>query len=265
MKNLSIENLLEAATVYFSKKFRPGFRSAARAFLVLKKNEVTKNKPFQLSRAAIAKFTDGYSEETIKDFIEFAAKHGMIDAFQYKKKDGINLPNFYLVNQFFFEFMVLMESLGWLNDPLKYKEFILDGLSKDPNFLCSKLLQKRGLSTMELPAVFPRELPTLKSYLRDIQKYRSNQQTRNSINEIKSRKGFGVIQGVPLSFAEKEKLTDNFPPKVLKRVGQEYRAFTEHNRIDKPMGFCYAAGMRLMGFMVGDYYGRRTNRQGAVK
>lgn len=181
----------------------------------------------------------GYSVETVKDMLELS-KDIVLKITPIRKANGKNSSNEYQIDEIFFEFMTLMKGCGYLKDPEKYKEIVLNGLAEDPYFLVKKFLEKHRLSTDQIPTVGIGELPTIRSYLKET--LRSKVQ-RPKVPQSSPKKERGVLQGLPISFSTSKNLTTWFAPQDLNYARQQFTYVHNTQGVYNPGGFIYAKAL----------------------
>ncbi len=136
--------------------------------------------------------------------------------------------------------MILLKSNNLIHDWKRFKISVLKGLMNDDHFLCSNLYRKGMLSTEKLRTGFMSKLRSIKSYL----SYRVHLKTvpfevpdsKPKIKEIKDRKSYPIFKNIPLSFREKEHLTDYFGHYPLREAVKDAEFYGVH-KIRMPYAF----------------------------
>lgn len=144
-------------------------------------------------------------------------------------KTGKNNPNEYDFNPDFFESLSLLEYGGFLHkwSDKKVRRNVLKRYIDDEWFL-HKVIQGKGLLIEKKNARgFLQNLRTINSFLL-IPSSNKDLKARPPVSG-EQKKGFGVLQGLPLNFIQKQRLTESFGTFHLKNAVEQYNYITCQN------------------------------------
>lgn len=229
----------------------PAQKKIAKTFLYFEKSRrVGDYSEIRPSRRKIAEISK-CSEESVKDFIE---KYDdiLLKKTNRRKKDGRHTTNLYSINEYFFEFMLLMEGCGFLNTPSKYKDIVKIGTSEDRFFLVEKWFKIHHLSTTNLPTVDTMKLPTINIFLSEVlrkDKEKSSGEDpkiyEQKKKEAKERKGFRELQWTDFTFRQKEKISYEFSPEVIRKTSLRVYPYVKENKVGNPLGYFWTTAYDL--------------------
>lgn len=158
---------------------------------------------------------------------------------RYNKTKKKCASNLYCLNDKFFEFMILLKLGGFLYKWKKERKDLLIGLSEYDDFLCSYLYKKGHLSTTKLRAGFLSKLRGIDSFLNKIHldNVPKNSAVSAEIKEIKERRAFQELNDLPLTFAEKEKLSLYWSVNALRESRLDFIYCSQHKKVRHPFAF----------------------------
>lgn len=159
---------------------------------------------------------------------------------RYNKEIKKCESNLYCLNNKFFEFLILLEMGGYLYKWKKVKKDLLIGLSEEEHFICSKLYEKGHLSTTKLRAGFASKLRGIESFFSYQILMKKVPRTRTDITVAKEREAFQELNDLPLSFAEKERLSLQWSINSLREARKDYFYYSEKKHVDVPVAFMMA-------------------------